>query len=326
MNVKRAILAAPRLAAMTALAPLERSLLAKAPELAHPPVFIVGPPRSGTTLLYEAMVTRFRFSYFSNIAHRLHRTPAAATKLGAGAIHRWKGDFQSRYGHIPGWGSPNEGGWIWKRWIPEEHALNETDVAGRPVDVMSRTVAAIAGLLEAPFLNKNVMHSVHMRLLDAIFPECLFVECRRDPMTTGRSILRARTDEFGEGGLEKWLSVQPPGWDLYAERSPGEQAVAQVMLTRAAIAQDAAGLGAARHLVVEYEQLCDQPESVVGTIQSFFRSHSVVLEDRDELPAEFARPASRPLSEMLEGQLHAACELWSGQQSGMRTARIAAAS
>lgn len=326
MNFKRAILALPRTAAMAALSPLEQSLLARAPEMSAPAVFIVGAPRSGTTLLYEALVTRFRFSYFSNIAHRLHRTPAAATKLGVGAVRRWRGEFTSRYGHIPGWGSPNEGGWIWKRWIPEEHALDESDASGRPVETMSRTFAAISKLLDAPFLNKNVMHSVHMRLLDAVFPGCLFIECRRDPIATGRSILRARVDEFGEEGIGEWLSVQPPGWDLYAKRAPGEQAMAQIMLTGEAIARDAAALGARRHLVVEYESLCDDPERAMESIRRFLESHRVRLDDRHELPGRFQRPESRRLDELSEAQLAAALSHWTHGATSNGGARVAAAS
>lgn len=326
MKLKRAILALPRAAAMTALSPLERSLLAKAPELGAPAVFIVGPPRSGTTLLYEAMVTRFRFAYFSNIAHRLHCTPAAATKLGAGAIRRWKGEFESNYGHIPGWGSPNEGGWILKRWIPEEHALDATDVAGRPVETMARTIAAISHTLGAPFLNKNVMHSAHMPLLDAVLPGCVFIECRRDPIATGRSILRARRDEFGEDGLAQWLSVQPRGWEVYQDRSPGEQVMAQIMLTRESIARDGAELGARRHLAVSYESLCDDPEGVMATVHRFLDSHGARLEERHALPAHFQRPASKPLDEPLERQLASALSNWSRSEGVERSARVAAAS
>ncbi len=107
-----------------ALAPVEALLVRDQRYDAHgPPCFVVGPPRSGTTIVYEALVTRFRTAYFSNLAHRLHRTPAAATRFGRRIIAEWRGDFASAYGHIEGWGSPSEAGWIWRRWIPEESHL-----------------------------------------------------------------------------------------------------------------------------------------------------------------------------------------------------------
>ena len=75
------------------LAPFEIVLLRRAPEPDEPVCFIVGPPRSGTTLLYELLVRCFYFSYFSNLAHRFYRTPVAATRIGRRLIHSWEGTF-----------------------------------------------------------------------------------------------------------------------------------------------------------------------------------------------------------------------------------------
>lgn len=306
MNVKRIMLAAPRAAAMAALSPLDRALRARASDLSAPPVFIVGPPRSGTTLLYEALVTRYRFSYFSNISHRLHRTPVAGTWIGRNAIRSWTGNFESNYGHIPGWGSPNEGGWIWKRWIPEEHALDAGDVNDRSVQCMQQTVAAIAELIGAPFINKNVMHSVHMRLLDAIYPGCLFIECSRDITATARSILKARRDEFGESGMNEWLSVRPPGWEQVKDESPARQAVAQVALTRQAIERDAQAIGADRLATVSYEELCAAPEAMAGQVQAFLASHGVDVETRHALPERFERSAASSQDSSFRAELEQA--------------------
>ncbi len=49
--------------------PDETRLLARHPEPIHPPVFIMGPPRSGTSLFYELLVTRYDLAFFSNLAH-----------------------------------------------------------------------------------------------------------------------------------------------------------------------------------------------------------------------------------------------------------------
>ena len=51
------------------------------------PFFIIGPPRSGTTLLYQLMVQAFRFSYFPNIANTFYQCPIFAAKLALSLIH-----------------------------------------------------------------------------------------------------------------------------------------------------------------------------------------------------------------------------------------------
>src|SRR5690606_21792278 len=104
---RRRVSAAPvellRRIAMTGLRPLEAALVARGAreaEAAPPPVFVVGPPRSGTTLVYQLLVRRFRVAYLSNLAHRLYETPAAATWLGRPFVRPWTGPFESRYGHV----------------------------------------------------------------------------------------------------------------------------------------------------------------------------------------------------------------------------------
>lgn len=310
MKLKRLLLAVPRAGAMLALTPMERSLLSRAAGAAPKAIFIVGPPRSGTTLLYEAMVTRFQFSYFSNIAHRLHKTPAAATQLGSRAVRNWRGEFQSDYGHIAGWGSPNEGGWIWKRWIPEEHSLNESHAVNRDIETMRATVGAVANILEAPFLNKNVMHSVHMRLLDAVYPGCLFIECCRDAAATARSIVKARFDEFGEEGAHQWLSVRPDGWEDFELETPAVQAMAQVMLTHRAIHADAERVGPGRLHSVSYEALCESPETIMSSIRGFLAAHGVTPADRYELPARFATSKGAKLGDQISRDVARAQEQW----------------
>lgn len=295
---------------MATLLPLEHRLLAAEAGASPRPIFLIGSPRSGTTLLYEAMITRYQFAYISNVAHRLYRTPAAATHLASKYIRAWTGRFESRYGHISGWGSPNEGGWVWRRWIPEEHALTEVDIADRPAQVMRRTVASIARTLEAPFISKNVMHSVQMRLLDRIYPGCLFIDCRRDVHSTARSMLKVRLDERGPSGVHCWISVRPDGWQDMLHASPGEQVVWQVVQTRLAIECDAAIVGRDRIIQQSYESLCENPESALRAIGEFLRRHGVLLKDRHELPSAFSSSTRRPLESAFETQLRDAIGKW----------------
>lgn len=295
MKAKRLITEPLRWGAMRALAPVERRCLRAADPSGLRAVFIVGPPRSGTSLLYELLVTRFGFSYFSNLAHRLPRTPAAATRLGARWIRRWRGRFESDYGHIAGWGAPNEGGWIWRRWLPEEHWLG-ADAADRlPAETMRRTAASIAETLGGPLLNKNVMHSAHMLVLDRVFPGCLFIETERALADVARSMLKAR-DEAGDPAA--WLSVKPRGWEAFRDANPVEQVCAQTLLTHREIAIDAAALGGDRLLRVRYADLCAAPNEELDRIKSFLAGHGVEASDRGDRFKAFER-RSKPWDEAM---------------------------
>jgi hypothetical protein len=269
---------------MQSLKFIEHHLLNNYGSRPNKPIFIIGPPRSGTTLLYSALITRYRFSYISNLAHRLYKTPSVATLVGKRMIRSWHGNFTNRYGQINGWASPNEGGWIWNQWFPEEYFLDEAAANRLPTQVIYKTITSIASIIDAPFLNKNVMHSVHIPLLNRLFPNCLFIITKRNILDSARSIIRIYQEKKKERG---WISVKPRGWALYKEADIHSKAVAQVILTYSNIFDDIGKIGKERSLIVDYEKLCASPEIVMEEINYFLLTHGIVLKSFNCLPAFF---------------------------------------
>jgi hypothetical protein len=287
----------------TALAPLEAALTARHPAPRWPVVFIVGPPRSGTSLFYELLVTRYRFAFFTNLSHRFYRTPAAASLLGARLIRDRRPRFESDYGHIAGWSAPNEGGWIWRRWLADGDWTDERAAAGLDLAAMRATVGAVEAALGAPFVNKNVMHANRMRLLDRIYPGCLFIEVCRDPAETARSIVRAERKEKGPARHpDDWWSVRPssvaPGSDL-------ERAANQVTGVMADIDRDARHLGRDCLLRVDYARLCAATEPVLTEVAAFLRLNGVPVEDRAAVPTGFPSQHPQALADDEERRLRA---------------------
>lgn len=286
----------------TALSPMERRLLAQHGTARWPHVFIVGAPRSGTSLFYELLVTRYRFSFFSNLAHRFYKTPVAATRLGHSLIDRRTGVFQSSYGHISGWSAPNEGGWIWQRWLEDGPWTDESALAALPADEIRATLAAMSQVLDAPFVNKNVMHANRLRLLQALFPDCLILEVRRDPAETVRSIVRARQRNKGPAlNPDHWWSVQPSnarGGDLI------EQACQQVTGVAADIARDSRTGGRDNLFSLDYGELCATPTAVLDRVAGFLADHGVLVETRRAVPETFPRTRSEPFPDTEEARIH----------------------
>lgn len=284
----------------TVLAPLEARMLAQEPSAQWPHVFILGAPRSGTSLFYELMVTGFDFSYFSNLSHRFYKTPLAATRVGSGLVAAHKPTYQSDYGHISGWAAPNEGGWIWQRWLEDGPWTDERILPSLPAQEIRATLAGMSALANAPFINKNVMHSNRVRLLDALFPGCLFLEVRRDASDTARSIIRAQRRNKGhKRDSEGWWSVRPSnaGGDTDIER-----ACRQVIGVAQDIERDCAHVGADRHLRIDYEALCANPKQVLANVAQFLGPHGVPVSSlpRAPVPDSFTLRASRPLADQEE--------------------------
>jgi hypothetical protein len=282
----------------TALFPLEYYLLGERHVgYTPPPCFIIGSPRSGTTLLYEALTVRFDFSYFSSLSERFYKTPAASTYLGRGLLKRRAiGSFVSRYGQISGWMAPSEGGRIWNQWFPQSSYLSADHIASLPVDIIRNIVTSVSKSIDAPFLNKNVMHSVHIELLDKLFPGCIFIEIQRDPVANMRSIIKARINKGGPHMKKGWWSVKPTCWKQYRDASMEEQACVQVCRLREDIAKQIDKISSNRLLRVNYEQFCKVPENTMGQIKAFFKEQlEVKLIDKGTVPHQFTVSPSLPL-------------------------------
>lgn len=275
-----------------------------------PPIFIIGAPRSGTSLLYELMITGFQLSYLSNAAHRFYLAPLTVTWLLRSTIGRWQGNFTSRYGHINGWGAPNEGGWIWRRWLEDADWRAADDFSEKQAGQLRTLTRGISAILRAPFVNKNVMHSNRLQLMNYIWPDALYIEVQRDIMDNARSIVRA---ERAEGGPEKhgdiWWSVRPKLAPDYAGKADTERAIAQVVGIENDISADINKIGLHKLLRINYNDLCAAPHLVMDQIETFAKNHNIELAKQTDYPAKFANTSAKLLEPEDEKTMAATLEL-----------------
>ena len=281
---------AVRLAVHGLLQPIETTLRREGNgAIEHAPIFIVGAPRTGSTLLYQLLVRRYRLCYFSNLLNRFPATPLAVAKLsqsfGGFDAHA---HFDSRYGATVGWCSPNQGRECWVRWLPESpSALEPKSVPSETKRRIRATVCALQRISNRPFVNKWPPNSLRVRLLAEIFPQALFLRISREPEPTVRSILRGR-DELCRRG-SGWFSVKPPGYrEVMNDRDPAEQARWQIASIEHAIDEDREAVGGQRFFDVRYEELTRRPRHVLDGVAAFYeQAAGSALEKRCEVPASF---------------------------------------
>ena len=302
--MKRLLISIARAFIHALLYPLELFLQARGSPSKPPPIFIIGAPRSGTTLLYELLVTRYHFAYISNLAHRFYLTPLAASWLGRSVIGKWHGNFTSRYGHIAGWGAPNEGGWVWRRWLTDGDWRDGTDFSNGDAEQLRELSEVLSGIFTAPFLNKNVMHSNRLRLMQKIWPDALYILVNRDFTDNARSIIRAERKEGGPAhDGDHWWSVRPKLAGGFIGHSDVERAAAQIAGVHQDIANDIKAVGADRMLTVNYAELCSDCRTGLNDIESFLARHDVKLPQRGGIPAKFETRPSLPMNDAEETRI-----------------------
>ena len=274
-----------------ALGPLERRRLQRVgptgPE--EPPLFLIGAPRSGTTLLYQLCVQRFELAYFPWLSNVLPEAAVTAACLARRLYPPYRSDFSSRYGRSHGGRAPHEAGQVWHRWFPDSgdtgHYTSAGELSDDARDELRQTVAAMNRAFGVPFINKNVLHSVRIRALADVFPKALFVWIRRNSLDAAASILRARR-KIGVPS-DGWWSVMPKQIDQLRGLSVPEQVSGQVYCVEQIIAEDLNAIGTGRSLEIDYLQMCEAPKTCVTHIEEFVGEHGAALQAKDEVPERF---------------------------------------
>jgi len=268
-----------------ALLPLDYKELVNAGNVNHPPVFIIGTPRSGSTLLYQLMVHRFHVAYFPNIATLLNTIPILATKLGLKYCELHVSDFTGSFGLIKGCMAPAEAGRIWNRWYLKANGTPVEYLDDKVKHTIYQTVSGIEKLFEAPLISKNSAHSMHIQSLLEIFPKALFIQIKRNPLDVAISILKVRKKLYKN--INYWWSAKPREFALLRDRNYLEQICGQVFYIEKNIEESFAVVGKERLHVIHYEELCANPNRPLNEISAFICSHGGNIRVKFEVPESF---------------------------------------
>jgi hypothetical protein len=180
-----------------ALSGVHQTLDLLAPERPTPaPIFIVGAPRSGSTILYQALTNALDLLYIDNVAARFYfdlTLGIAVSKLIYGdhphenfrALH---GDTSRFGGH-----APSECGIFWYQWLPRDsHFVDHGSVSPRCLRQIKSAVERPSRRFGRPLIFKNLNAGQRLRLIYEVFPGARIIYITRDVEATVNSILRAR--------------------------------------------------------------------------------------------------------------------------------------
>ncbi|CAN5355208.1 hypothetical protein BH24PSE2_BH24PSE2_03070 [soil metagenome] len=271
------------------LAALERDLIAPFDTPRHPVVFIVGAPRSGTTLLEQLLLTRFEFGYVDNLIARFWLAPYVGSVLAAQLRNPARPPAvgsHSDYGATHGSEGPHEFGYFWRRWFAygETHDVGDTVVRDQDRALLSQELAAMESVFDRPLVLKNPVCSFHIEFLSRAVPGSLFVHCRREPVYAAQSILEARMRYHGD--REAWFSLRPAAFKRLQRLPYPEQIAGQVFATREAVDRQFASLPAPRTRSLDYEALCAAPEQELDHLAAWMADRGCTLRRRRQaLPA-----------------------------------------
>jgi len=251
------------------------------------PIFLVGMPRSGTTLMLEAFAGRSDLAWFSRPMNRIPWFPAVCFVERLGALHPSLRSAIYRSDQI-GTGlrrlrrlermrlGPTQGEPVWRHWAGERFiddflmGVEATERERRRLRGLIRTVMRYEG--RSRFIGKST-GPAHIQYLSSVFPDARFVHVIRDGRAVVHSLLNfagwrdtfrlhepAWRDGLDERQLERWSEA---GGSPLALAAIEWEAVVQ------SARDEAAEVAPGRYAEVRYEDFVADPHAKLDEITAF---------------------------------------------------------
>lgn len=155
------------------------------------PLFIVGVPRSGTTLTYQLITQQLQVSYFTMFMGVLYGMPNLMHRFLKLILARPGPVFDSKYGRIKGVLSPSEHAAYWLQWFPETlengHYTDPAMVNFNDLKNLKRGTESIAAIMQKPLVFKNLYLGMNIAVLAQLFSRSRFLYVRREPVMNCQS-------------------------------------------------------------------------------------------------------------------------------------------
>ena len=275
------------------LEPRERELHGDV-EIAAPFVFVLGLPRSGTTLMSQLLAYCLEVGYVDNVAARFWLAPVHGLRLSRGLAGGGaeRPAFESDYARTADLRGIHEFGYFWRHWLRKESFADVAHAREREDEIdwtgLRRTLANMqAELGGKPFVAKNVLASYHLPRLRAELGQVVYVYVERDPLDVAVSILDARRKYYSDPAT--WWSYMPPEVEELASLDYWEQIAGQVHYLTRFFEQALAEAGEDVVVRTTYEALCRNPRGVLDDVTGRSQeTHGAEIGIAADPPAEFA--------------------------------------
>jgi len=254
----------------------------------YPPIFIIGAPRSGSTLIYKVLADKFNLTFFSNLTAFFYKIPILIAWFEKKIrLKHKKENYDFKYGDIKGLGAPSECGEFWYRWF--HRGLNVYVAPGQtPVMDLKELRTEIGGVTEIsnqPLIIKNLYNSMRIAPIVEAIPEASFIICRRNYTENALSILKGRINNMHS--KNKWWSLPPKEINHLLSLPWAEQIAGQIHYIYKQIEEDKKRFGIDRFFEIIYEDFCDDVHSSVKKIEDFLSARRCYLVKRDVIPKQF---------------------------------------
>jgi hypothetical protein len=231
------------------------------------PIFIIGAPRSGTSLLFSILRASSKLSHWPGEAHEV-----------------WEADYHPA---LRDWAS---------------NALDAGDVQDRPADRIRRSFYLVAGGRKR-LIDKTPRNSMRVDFIEALWPDAHYVFLQRDGRDNVSSLINAwRTPRYRTYELPRphsipgvdpkwWKFVLYPGWKADTAGPLEAVTARQWHISNDLALASGRKVDPRRWVTIRYEDLVDHPVAAIDRVLQ-----ALDLELEEAVRAKAAALSSTPVN------------------------------
>jgi|SaaInlV_100m_DNA_6_1039743.scaffolds.fasta_scaffold08944_2 hypothetical protein len=246
-------------------------------KLLYPPIFIIWAPRTWSTILYQYITKYIDISYPNNFVWNLPEIPLFASLFYKFFFKKKKhNSFSSNYWETKWYSSPNEFGWFFYRWLSsKKDYYTSKELNSKKKNEIKSTIIWLQHINKKAYIIKNMNCWLRISLIKDIFPEAIFIFCKRDPLETAHSILNVRKKICNNPN--SWWSIKPKEFDNIRNLDYYEQIVKQIYYIEKQIHFDLKELWNNKYLIINYNNFLDNPQYILKQINKLLNKNNINL-------------------------------------------------
>lgn len=227
----------------------------------YPLILIVGPPRSGTTMMYQVLAYCLDVTFPNNLSSMFPRSPTTLS----GLANKRRSDFNSYYGQTARMSGANDAFHIWDRWLGTDRYVARTELSDDERADMRQFFSSWTAKYNKPFLNKNNRNVQCIKILAECLPNAFFVAVNRDPVCVARSLIHATQLVHGDKSAGWGLQCQ----EVHCEEEPlgyVHDVCDQVRRNLEELNGQLDQLAPSRYINISYETFCTDPDTQIDQL------------------------------------------------------------
>lgn len=234
------------------------------------PLFIIGAPRSGTTLIYQLITNYFKISYPSNLVELSHENIYFGFWLKYLFFkNRPHNCFKSFYGLTESCGlnAPNEKGKYWWKWIPKSY-LTAGQVDDFVKNDANKKILSIMNRYKKPIIFKHLTLGLQIPFVLETFPNAKFIFVKRKPVFTIQSLYK-EVLAVGDNIFD-WVGVWPKGYEKLIEMPRIEKISKYIHLVYNNLLENIKQIPQKNLLVINYDNLLNDYDFLFKKLEKMY--------------------------------------------------------